>query len=361
SEARVSEYVLQIVLVGILILLNGALAGSEVALISLREGQLRALERRSATGRVVTGLARDPNRFLSTVQIGITLAGFLASATAAVTLAEPLAPVLGFLGAAAEPTAIVVITLGLTFLMLVFGELAPKRVAMQRAETWSLVVARPLRLFSRLAAPAVWLLGRATDVAVRLTGADPRRARMDVTPAEIRDLVATHRGFTPQQRLIIAGAVEITERRLRQIVVPRREVFTLDADTPVEVARMQLAASGHSRAPVVREHNLDETVGIVALRDLVTGDGAPLTELARPAMLLPDSLLAAEALRRFKAEREQFALVVEEHGSVSGIVTLEDLVEEVIGEIYDETDRDVLGVQREEDGSLLLPGTFPVH
>src|SRR5690606_23404492 len=155
SEARVSEYVLQIVLVGILILLNGVLAGSEVALISLREGQLRALERRSATGRVVTGLARDPNRFLSTVQIGITLAGFLASATAAVTLAEPLAPLLGFLGAAAEPTAIVVITLALTFLMLVFGELAPKRVAMQRAETWSLVVARPLRLFGRLAAPAV--------------------------------------------------------------------------------------------------------------------------------------------------------------------------------------------------------------
>jgi putative hemolysin len=357
----VSDYVLQVVLLGVLILLNGVLAGSEVALISLREGQLRALERRSATGRVVSGLARDPNRFLSTVQIGITLAGFLASATAAVTLAKPLAPLLGFLGAAAEPTAIVIITLALTFLMLVFGELAPKRVAMQRAETWSLVVARPLRLFSRLAAPAVWLLGRATDVAVRLAGADPRRDRMDITPAEIRELVATHRGFTPQQRLIIAGAVEITERRLRQIVVPRREVFTLDADTPVDVARMRLAASGHSRAPVVRGHNLDETVGIVALRDLVTGEGATLTELARPAMLLPDSLLAAEALRRFKAEREQFALVVEEHGSVSGIVTLEDLVEEVIGEIYDETDRDVLGVQREEDGSLVLPGTFPVH
>jgi putative hemolysin len=357
----VNDYLLQIVVVGVLVLFNGVLAGSEIALISLRDGQVRALERRSATGRVAAGLARDPNRFLATIQIGITLAGFLASATAAVTLAEPVAPLFGFLGAAALPVAIVLITMVLAFATLVLGELAPKRVAMQYAERWALVVARPLQVLATVTAPVVWLLGKATNAAVRIVGADPARYRTEMTPAEIRDLVATHRGFTPQQRLIITGAVELTERRLRQILVPRRSVFTIDAGAPVAVARTQLAASGHSRAPVVRERNLDETVGVANLRDLVTGDCATAADLARPAVLLPDSLYAAEALRRFKADRQQFALVVEEHGSVVGIITLEDLVEEVIGEIYDETDRDVQSVELQEDGSLLLPGTFPVH
>lgn len=356
-----NDYLPQLLVIGVLIALNALFAGSEIALISLREGQLQRLQRRSGTGRLLARLARDPNRFLATIQIGITLAGFLASATAAVALAELIRPAFGFLGRAAQPMAVVLITLGLTFLTLVFGELTPKRLAMQHAERWSLLVARPLHALATVAAPVVWLLGRATNGAVRLFGGDPTKHRDEITPAEIRDLVAANRGFTPEQRLIISGAIEITERRLRQVLKPRRSVFTIDVDTPVRVATAQLAASGHSRAPVVRNGNLDDTIGVVNLRDLVTAERRSLTELARPAVLLPDSLYAAEALRRFKTDRQQFALVVDEHGAVAGIVTLEDLVEEVIGEIYDETDRDVQAVRREEDGSLLLPGTFPVH
>jgi putative hemolysin len=356
-----SGYWWQLGVIGLLLLCNGVLAGSEIALVALREGQLRRLERRSGTGRVLVRLARDPNRFLATIQIGITLAGFLASATAAIVLAEPLVPRLSFLGVAARPVAVVSITLVLTFVTLVIGELTPKRMAMQHAEQWALLAARPLHVAATVAGPAVWLLGRATNAMVRLLGTDPTIVRDEITPAEIRDLVTAHRGFTPEQRLIISGAVEITERRLRQVLVPRLAVFTIDADTPVPAACGLLAASGHSRAPVVRHGNLDETLGVLNLRDLVGGDDASLAELARPPMLLPDSLYAIEALRRFKIERQQFALVVDEHGAVDGIVTLEDLVEEVIGEIYDETDRDVQTVRREEDGSLLLPGTFPVH
>jgi putative hemolysin len=233
-------------------------------------------------------------------------------------------------------------------------------VAMQHAESWALAAARPLSFVAAVSRPAVWLLGRSTDVAVRLLGSDPRKHREEITPAEIRDLVTTHRGFTAEQRLIISGAVEITERVLREILVPRPEVFTLDADAPAGEASLALAAAGHSRAPVVRHGNLDETVGVVHLRDLL-GRDRPAGELARPALLLPDSLHVSDALRRFKADREQFGLVVDEHGAMDGIVTLEDLVEEVVGEIYDEHDRDVLDVQRDPDGSLLVPGTFPVH
>jgi putative hemolysin len=218
-----------------------------------------------------------------------------------------------------------------------------------------------LRALAAISRPLVWLLGRATDLAVRLAGSDPRRHHEDITPAEIRDLVITHRGFTPEQRMIITGAVEITERILREILVPRRTVFTLEVDTPVGEARELLAASGHSRAPVVRYGNLDEPLGVVALRDLARDGPADLMSAARPPYLLPDTLRVADALRQFKTDREQFALVVDEHGAVDGIVTLEDLLEELVGEIYDDYDRDIAGVQRGPDGSFLLPGTFPIH
>lgn len=360
-EPRVSGYWLQLVLVLVLVLVNAVFAGSELALISLRDGQLRRLEREGRGGRALARLARDPNRYLATIQIGITLAGFLASATAAVALAQPLMPLFGFLGAAARPVTIVLVTVVLTFVTLVFGELAPKRVAMQRAETWALLVARPLSLLASLSRPLVWLLGRSTNLAVRLMGGDPTRQREEITTEEIRDIAATHRGFTSEQRLIIAGAVEIAARVLREVLVPRPAVFTIDAGASLASARGALAAAGHSRAPVVHNGNLDDVVGVVHWSDLVGPDEIAAAEVARPAVLLPDSLHVSEALRRFKAERQQFALVVDEHGAVDGIVTLEDLLEEVVGEIYDETDRDVQAVRHEEDGTLLLPGTFPVH
>jgi putative hemolysin len=354
-------YWLQLSIIAVLLVINASFAGSEIALISLREGQLRRLEHESRSGRVLVKLAQDPNRFLATIQIGITLAGFLASATAAIALAEPLVPYLGFFGAAARPVAVVSITLVLTFITLVVGELAPKRLAMRHAERWALLAARPLHVVATIAGPLVWLLGRATNAVVRMLGTDPTIVRDEITPAEVRDLVRAHRGFTPEQQLIISGAIEITERRLRQVLVPRTSVFTLDAATTVPAARGRLAASGHSRAPVVRHGDLDRTVGVVNLRDLVAADDVALVDVARPAVLLPESLFAIEALRRFKADRQQFALVVDEYGGVEGIVTLEDLVEEVIGEIYDETDREVEAVRREGDGSVLLPGAFPVR
>ena len=202
----------QVGLVAVLVLLNAAFAGSELALVSLREGQLQRLESRGGAGIVLARLARDPSRFLATIQIGITLAGFLASASAAVALAEPLEGPLEFLGGAAEPAAIVVVTLVLSYVTLVFGELAPKRVAMQRAERWALMAARPLAFLSRATRPVVWLLSRSADVAVRVMGGDPAQQRPDVTEEELRDLVATQASFTPQQRSIIAGAFEIADR-----------------------------------------------------------------------------------------------------------------------------------------------------
>ncbi|MFP4233486.1 MAG: hemolysin family protein [Nitriliruptoraceae bacterium] len=349
----------QLALVGFLVILNAAFAGSEIALLSLREGQLARLEQSSARGRALARLARDPNRYLSTIQIGITLAGFLASATAAVSLAEPLVEPLSFLGQAARPVAIFLITLLLTFVTLVFGELAPKRLAMQRAEPWALVAARPLTLLARLTAPAIWLLSRATDLTVRLLGGDPDQDRQEVTEDEIRDLIATQASYTDEQRQIIEGALEVTDRSLRQIVVPRSRVIGLQEDLTVDEALAELAAAGHSRAPVFTEvlDDADRTVSVLGL----LGRAGSVADHARPALALPETLNAVVALRELQTNRQQLALVVSEHGGVEGIITVEDLVEELVGEIYDEHDRDVRAVEHADDGSLVLPGTFPLH
>lgn len=278
------------------------------------------------------------------------------------SLAEPLVPLLGFTGRVAEPLAIALVTLALTFVTLVAGELAPKRLAMQDAQRWALVAATPLDLLATAARPAVWTLGRATDLIVRLLGGNPREAQQPPGPEELRDMVISHRGLTAQQRTIISSALEIQELPVRAVLVPRRDVFTLPDDMPTAQARLALARSGHSRAPVLRAGHIDDVVGVVHLRDLTIGeDTASVSALARPAPFLSDFVKVSEALRRLMADHEQLALVVDEHGSIDGILTIEDLLEEIVGEIYDETDSDTTIVRPQPDGSLLLPGSFPVH
>ncbi|GGN52688.1 membrane protein [Actinoplanes lobatus] len=349
-----------ILLVLLLILVNAVLTGSEMALISLREGQVQRLERESRPGRVLARLTRDANRFLVTIQIGITLAGFLASAVVALYLSKPLAGQLGFAGTAAEPMATFLTTVVLTFVTLVLGELAPKRIAMQRAESWALVVARPLDQLSNFSRPAVWLLGRATDGVVRLAGVDPHARRDEVTAEEIRELVAAQQEISAEQRTIITGAFEIADRIMREILVPRRDVLTLPSGRPAAEALRTLIDSGHSRAPVIGKAGLDDVIGVVHLRDLVGADG-PVDDVARPPLFLPETLRVSDALMQLRAERQPLALIVDERGAIDGIVTIEDLVEEIVGEIYDETDRDVASTVREPDGALLMPGSFPIH
>jgi len=358
-----SGYWLDIALIGLLVLLNAVFAGSEMALITLRQGQLKQLEREGGRRAVrLVRLARDPNRFLATIQIGITLAGFLASATAAVSLAEPLVPKLGFLGSAAEPLAIAGVTLVLAFLTLVLGELAPKRLAMQKALPWALMVAKPLDLLATFSRPAVALLGASTNLVVRLLGGRADAVPEELSPAELRDLVTSHESLNPEQREIISGALELHQRMLREVLVPRGSVFFLRGDLTLGEARIAMAAAGHSPRPghpqqPPRRRRGRRALGLSHHRRRCL----PVRTVATPAMVLPDTARIANALRQFKTERQQMAIVIDEHGAVDGIVTLEDLLEEIVGEIYDETDRDLIGIEPAADGSLILPGTFPIH
>jgi putative hemolysin len=349
----------QLALVAVLILINALFAGTEMALVSLRDVQINRLAERGAAGRTLAHLARDPNQFLATIQIGITLAGLLASATAAVTLSEPLVEVLAPLGGLARPVAIVLVTVVLTFLTLVFGELAPKRIAMQRAERWALMAARPLALISTLSRPAVWLLGRATDLVVRLSGGDPSRQREEVSEEELRDMVAVQPQLSAEERTIIDGAFELADRTLRQVLVPRTRIVSVHAGMDAAAATDVLLASGHSRIPV-HQGDLDDIVGVVHLRDLVSGKGT-VGDHSTPPLVLPETVTVLHAMRTMQAQRQQMAVVINEHGGVEGIVTMEDLIEELVGEIWDETDPDVQSVKREADGSLIVAGSYPVH
>ncbi|HKX76026.1 MAG TPA: hemolysin family protein [Acidimicrobiia bacterium] len=353
----------ELLLVGALILVNGILAGSEIALISLRESQLRRMERRGGGGKVVARLARDPNRFLATIQIGITLSGFLASAAAAVSLAEPLAPVLGWFGASAETVAIVLVTLGLSFLTLVLGELVPKRLALQRAEGWALLLGRPLHWLAVASAPAVWLLSVATDLTVRLFGGKPDSAREAVDADELREMIAANRALRDHHQEVLLGAFEVAERRLAQVLVARPAVFSLPEAMGKTEAIAALVEAGHTRAPVVPTGaGLDQATSIVSLRDLVgASETKSVGDHARAALSIPETAPVLGALRQMQVERQQMALVVDEFGGVAGIVTIEDLIEEVVGEIYDETDRDVASAEIAANGAIVVAGRFPIH
>lgn len=345
-------------LVAALILLNAGFAATEVALISLRESQLARLHRKGGAGAVAARLGRDPTRFLATVQVGITLAGFLASAVAATSLAEPLVPALRPLGSWAELVAIGGVTVILSFVTLVLGELVPKRLAMQRAEAWASLAARPLVFTGWVTAPAVWLVSVTTDLVVRLLGGKPGRGREVISEEEIRDLIAIG-ASGPAQRSILLGALDVSERRLRHVLVPRRDVVALALTTPAADAVERLVHVTHSRAPVYGR-DLDDVRGIVHLGDLI-GRRDTVGNHLRPALMLPESLTVLGALRRMQDRREQMAVVLDEYGGTEGIVTIEDLLEEVVGEIHDEFDTDQRAVERAGDGSLVAYGGLAIH
>lgn len=225
-----------------------------------------------------------------------------------------------------------------------------------------MAVARPLAAVATAARPAIWLLSRSTDVVVRIFGGDPGRGREQVTEQELRELVAAQTTFSPHQRLIIDGAFEISERTLVEVMRPRPDVFTLDSTTRCSEARRHLADSGYSRAPVCRGGTLDDVMGIVHLRDLLTDDpDRTAGDVVHPLRVVPESARVLESLRDMQTGHTQMVIVVNEHGGAEGIVTVEDLVEELVGEIYDETDRDVQSVRHEADGSMIVTGRYPLH
>jgi putative hemolysin len=348
----------QLVTIGVLVLISGLCSGTEIALVSLRSTQIERLGGGTRRERSVATLAADPNRFLATLQIGTTLAGFLASAIGAVSLAEPLVEVFAPLGALAQPAAILLVTGVLTYVTLVLGELAPKRIAMQRAEGWAVLVAPAIDLISRLLRPVIWVLSVSIDAVVRAAGTDPAQAREELGVLELQQLIAAPGVVPDSHQEVLLGAMEVTTRTVREVMVPRLDVVALSEDLTAADALDALLEQGYSRAPVYAEglDDADRTISVVAL---ARADGR-VADHAVEASVLPESLPVLDALRQLQAAERRLAIVLSEHGGVEGIVTVEDLVEEIVGELRDEHDRDHPEVRHLPDGSLQLSGRFPL-
>jgi putative hemolysin len=369
SAPPVSDVWLSIVMVVAFVLVGGAFSGAEIALVSLRESQVRAMaENEGRRGRAVSRLLSDPNRFLAAVQVGVTLAGFFSAAFGASTLSEPLADVFedgGMSEGLASTLALVLVTIAISYLSLVVGELTPKRLALQRAEGFSLLVAAPLNGIATAARPVIWLLSRSTNVLVRLLGGDPKASGEAISQEELRDLVAAHESLSSDERQLIGEVFRAGDREVREVMTPRTEVDFLDASLTASRAARQLHESGHSRYPVVGRDQ-DDVVGFVHIRDLLlpnhpAGRAATVGDLAREVTRLPGTVGVLNALSGMRRENQHLAIVVDEYGGTDGIVTLEDLIEEVIGEIYDEYDEEVApeadevpGGPQEVDGLLNL-------
>jgi putative hemolysin len=362
----VSETLFNVGLIGLFILVGAVFAGAEIALVSLRESQVRALAERGRRGEKVAKLTSDPNRFLAAVQVGVTLAGFLSAAFGAATLAGELAPVLvdaGLPARAADTVALVAITLVISYFSLVFGELVPKRIGLQRAEGYAQLVAPTLDRIATLARPVIWLLSRSTNVVVRLLGLDPQEQREAISEDELRGLVAAHESLTTDERKLIDEVFAAGERQLREVMIPRTEVAFLDASMTVSRALRLTAEQPHSRYPVARDSQ-DDIAGFVHVRDLIMppsrAKGLQVSDVAREVRQMPGSKRVLPAMSEMRREGHHMAIVVDEYGGTAGIVTLEDLIEEVIGDIrdeYDTTEADPLrfrGGEIEADGLLNL-------
>ena len=352
-----------IALVLLFVLIGGVFAGTEMAIVNLREAQIKQLEESGARGERTAQLVRDPNQFLSAVQIGVTVAGFFSSAYGASTIAPSLVPVLTELGlteATAGTAALIGMTLIIAYLSLVLGELVPKRLAMQNAMAMTRIVGPSLGVFGKLMRPVIWLLSVSTNLAVRLLGGDPHANRESVSAEEIRSMVRSSDALDQAESRVLADVFDASERTVVEVMQPRHQVHFLDGRQSVEESRQEIRDTGFSRYPVTGD-DVDDVLGFVHVRDMLLVEDpvrTRMSELVRPIEHIPGTVQVLSALNRMRAHADQIAVVVDEYGGTDGIVTLEDLLEELVGEIYDEFDADTWPAPGGLDSILAADGTF---
>ena len=258
-------------LVVVFVLIGSLFAAAEIALVSLRESQVRSLAHRGKRGAAVARLAEDPNRFLAAVQVGVTLAGFLSASFGGATLSGKLSPrlvALGLPSGAADVVALVLVTLAISYLSLVLGELTPKRLALQRAEGFALALGPSVDRIAKLTRPVIWLLSASTNIVVRLVGGDPNARSEQMSDEELRDLIDSHETLGEEERRIVEDVFEAGDRQIREVMIPRTEVDFLDSSTPVFKAAREALHQPHSRYPVIRG-SADDVIGFVHVRDLL--------------------------------------------------------------------------------------------
>jgi putative hemolysin len=359
--------VLNVLIVLALILIEGLFVAAEIALVSLREGQAKQLAESGRRGAAVARLVEDPNRFLAAVQIGVTSTALLSSAFGAVTLSDAAKKALIAQGVGETPASVVGIvgvTLLISLVTLVLGELVPKRLALQRPERAALFFGPSLERMATVLRPVIWFLSKSTDGVVRILGGDPNAGRDMISEEELRGLVAAHESLSSDERRLIDDVFAASERSVSHVMISRTEVAFLEGSMTISRAIKLASDEPHSRYPVIGQSN-DDVLGFVHIRDLILGApginpspnrSATVADLVRDIKVLPGSKNVLAALSEMRREGHQMAIVVDEYGGTDGIVTLEDLIEEVIGDIRDEYDEDGQAARKLTGGVVELDG-----
>ena len=352
DSAPTGSLISAIAIVFALIIIAALFVAAEIAQISLRESQVKQMALRGKRGRRVAKLAENPNRMLAGVQVGVTFCGFLSAALGAEKLGVHFIPWLmarGISEKSANTISLVTVTIVIAYVSLVLGELVPKRLALFRTEAIALWSAAAVDVVAHIFRPIIWLLSKSTDFVVRLFGIDPKEQREQMSEEELLDLVAGHAALTDEERDIVEEVFNASERQVHELMVPRTEVDFIDGSLTISKAIALAAEKSHSRYPVVRGSS-DEVIGFIHVRDLIdpslVNSQAKIQELTRNIMFLPGTKGVLPALTEMRAQRQHLAIVLDEYGGTDGIVTMEDLVESLIGDIRDEYDND------EEDLSI---------
>ncbi|MDN0074298.1 hemolysin family protein [Crenobacter sp. SG2303] len=352
-----------------LIAINGVFAMSEIALVSSRKVRLQQWAEEGNRGAAIAlKLSGEPTRFLSTIQIGMTstaiLSGVFGEATVAAELADWMRQ-FSSVARYASPVSTAVMVVIITFLTLIFGELVPKRIAMHNPEMIATVVARPMRYLSKIGAPLVKLLSLTTDTVLRLIGSGKSK-EPSITEEEIRVLMeqgAEEGVFERAEQELVENIFRLDDRRLASIMTPRKEIVCFDLEDSAEENYRQMRESGYSRFPVCKG-NLDQIVGMVSAKDmlncLLAGETIDLAQAVKPPLYVPATQSPMQLLEQFKKTRTHIALVIDEYGELEGLVTMNDVLEAIVGDLpeADLSDEDEI-VQR-EDGSWLIDGMLAI-
>lgn len=366
-------FVSEIVIILVLILVNAVFAGAEIAIVTMRRGRILELaEEGRGSAKAVLALREQPERFLATVQVGITVVGATAAAFGGASIAEHvaglIAPAHPWLAQHAQAVSLALVIAAVSYLSIVLGELVPKSLALRSSERYALLVARPLLALSFAARPLVWLLSSSANVLLKPFGDRTTFTETRHSAEEVQQIVeeAVQAGtIHPEAAEIATRALELPELTAADVLVPRRDVVAIPRNASTAELERILLEHGHSRIPVYAE-SIDNVVGYIAVKDLLAlaweRKLIVLEDVIRPAFFVPESKRAVDLLKEMRTRHQPFAIVVDEHGGMSGIVTMEDVIEELVGEIFSENQQDTMAlVHKEADGSALINASIAVR
>jgi putative hemolysin len=359
----------------ILILVNGFFAGAELAVVSARKSHIASLAAAgNQNARLVEQIQKDPHRFLATVQIGVTIVGSLASVVGGAASVRYLTPLLRsvpvpFIQHSAEPLSIAIVVIVISYFFLILGELAPKTIGLQYADRMALSVVRPIHLLSKAAVAVVWFLTLSNRAVLSLFGIKPKEGHAFVTREEVQQFLSEGSeagALTETEHKYIENVFEFTHTTVREVMIPRTRIVALNLDLSREEMLRTVQENMYTRYPVYRR-DLDHVSGFVHTKDILigrmsTGADFDIAGIVRPPLFVPEGKKVSSLLKEMQRKRIQMALVVDEYGIMSGLVTTEDLLEELVGEIEDEHDvGEMRRVQKFPDGSLLVDALIPVN